>query len=484
MLKRLFEDVRVAVRLPVVVAVALVALVVYALVAMNTVAQVQIGSAADEQIQAHSDLVAEIVSPAAHLMPIELAALRLQVETDPAIRASIESEMEVMVARFHERLDYWQDHEHVDDEALRSALGEAQASATRFLDVLEGELLPAIHGGADTTVVADIELRLEHEYEIYSDAIDRASVRGEELVQEDVDAATDLVSNRATLLWSLLGLTLVVVGAAAIAVTRSIVRPLGELQTNMEEIASGSSTAEDARLDADRGDEFGRVAEAFNAFADRLVAYADEVEASAAVAQERARLVSEAASSASENMNTVAAATTELSAAASEIARSAGDASATADTAVHAAEHANALMAELVESSEQIGAVVESIRSIAAQTTMLALNATIEAARAGEAGRGFAVVASEVKDLAAETGSAASDIVGRVDAIRTSTQAAVAALAQVSGVITEIHSSQAVIAAAVEEQAATTSEIDRSLTQAVTAVNQLAESDSRYTTAA
>ena len=120
--------------------------------------------------------------------------------------------------------------------------------------------------------------------------------------------------------------------------------------------------------------------------------------------------------------------------------------------------------------------MVESIRGIAAQTTMLALNATIEAARAGDAGRGFAVVASEVKDLAAETGSATADIVGRVEAIHTDTQAALAALGEVTHVITEISSSQSIIAAAVEEQAATTAEIDRSLTEAVTAVNQLAGS--------
>ncbi|WP_349844009.1 PAS domain-containing methyl-accepting chemotaxis protein [Pantoea dispersa] len=69
---------------------------------------------------------------------------------------------------------------------------------------------------------------------------------------------------------------------------------------------------------------------------------------------------------------------------------------------------------DLSDSSDRIGAIVESIRRIADQTNLLALNAAVEAARAGHHGRSFAVVASEVRTLAANINRATSEIENRV----------------------------------------------------------------------
>ncbi len=71
-----------------------------------------------------------------------------------------------------------------------------------------------------------------------------------------------------------------------------------------------------------------------------------------------------------------------------------------------------ALVEKLQEDADQVGKVLERIRTIAEATNMLALNAAIEAARAGEAGRGFAVVADEVRKLATTANEATSEIDG------------------------------------------------------------------------
>ena len=79
---------------------------------------------------------------------------------------------------------------------------------------------------------------------------------------------------------------------------------------------------------------------------------------------------------------------------------------------------ANETSEAMVEISDQVSAINESIKTIdqiAFQTNILSLNAAVEAATAGEAGKGFAVVAQEVRNLASRSAEAANEIKALVE---------------------------------------------------------------------
>jgi len=65
---------------------------------------------------------------------------------------------------------------------------------------------------------------------------------------------------------------------------------------------------------------------------------------------------------------------------------------------------------QLITASNEMGNIVDVIKSIAKQTNLLALNASIEASNAGSSGKGFMVVAEEIRKLAEKSISSVTGI--------------------------------------------------------------------------
>jgi len=87
------------------------------------------------------------------------------------------------------------------------------------------------------------------------------------------------------------------------------------------------------------------------------------------------------------------------------------------ETAVAVQESAG-ILKDLGSRSQEIGAVVEVIESIADETNLLALNAAIIAAQAGEHGKSFAVVADEIRELAERTSSSTKEVADLVRGVQ------------------------------------------------------------------
>lgn len=90
--------------------------------------------------------------------------------------------------------------------------------------------------------------------------------------------------------------------------------------------------------------------------------------------------------------------------------RLAGSASAAAERGGEMVAQVVQTMEEIKNRSAKIADIIGVIDGIAFQTNILALNAAVESARAGEHGRGFAVVAGEVRSLAQRSADAAKEI--------------------------------------------------------------------------
>lgn len=292
--------------------------------------------------------------------------------------------------------------------------------------------------------------------------------------------------------------------ALSLLIAKSISTPTELAANMMKDISQGEGDLTQV-LDENGNDEVSRLSRYFNLYTAKMRESLKHVARNASDVNQHAHAVDDASKTNHSFIELQNDSSTQVATAMEQMTHQIHDVSKNAEAAEHAAvdaasnasngkqvvtrtitaikslseniEKVSKVTADLATESNNIGSVLDVIRSIAEQTNLLALNAAIEAARAGEQGRGFAVVADEVRTLASRTGKSTDEIQAMIAKLQKGAQAAVDAVAASQSISTQT------VSQAGEANDALT-EIERLVTVITDMNSQIARATEQQTSAA